>query len=176
MPSIMVFHWFLLLFFFIFIIYIYNKKNSCRLWECVKPVRSFATERFCTFPWPEAKKKPRRVPLEAVGALWKSRTFSPTFPRTSMAVKGREKFHFGKSAISQSEKNLSRPLPVVDPDQNVLLNPTFQERVWKGCGKHMEKMTHPIYSDKNKERRCYTTLPFAFSTGFPYSRNEIFPL
>jgi len=52
-----------------------------------------------------------------------------------MAVKGREKFHFGKSAISQSEKNLSRPLPVVDPDQNVLLNPTFSSRE---CGKDVE--------------------------------------
>ena len=148
----MVSHWSLFLFFLYLYLYIYLKKNSCRLWKCVKPVRSFATERFCTFPWPEAKKKPRRVPLEAVGALWKSRTFFPTFPRTSMAGKGREKFHFGKSAISQSEKTLNRPLPVADVDQNVLLNPTFQERVWKGCGKHREKMAYPVYSGKNKER------------------------
>jgi hypothetical protein len=45
--------------------------------------------------------------------------------------------HFKECAIS------------ADVDQNELLNPTFQERVWKGCGKHMAKMTYPIYSGKN---------------------------
>ncbi|MFC2141217.1 hypothetical protein ACFLQP_02855, partial [Acidobacteriota bacterium] len=118
---------------------LFYKKNSWRLWECGKPERSEATGRLSTFPWPEATIKPRRVPLEAVGALWESRMLFPTFPRTSMAGKGRGKFHFGKSAILKYAKPLSRMSPVTDIDQDVLLSPTFQERVWEGCGKPIER-------------------------------------
>lgn len=85
--AIMVSHWSLFLFFFYLYLYLYLKKNSCRLWECVKPVRSFATERFCTFPWPEAKKK---APQGAPGGCGRFVEKSDVFSDFSTNVHGRE--------------------------------------------------------------------------------------